>query len=154
MISRRASVYGRLTVHETARVDDFAVLSGTIAIERYVHVACHCSIIGDVTLREFSGLSGGVRLYAKSDDYSGQWMTNPTVPERFTRVHAAPIDIGRHAIIGANAVIMPGVTIGEGAAVGAGAFITRDVEPWTIVVDRGRVIGHRDTRCEGLSCGL
>ena len=154
MISRRASVYGRLIIHETARVDDFAVLSGNISIQRYVHVACHCSIIGQVRLHEFSGLSGGVRLYAKSDDYSGAWMTNPTVPERFTRVHAAPIAIGRHAIIGANAVIMPGVTVGEGAAVGAGAFITRDVEPWTIVVDRGRVIGQRDTRCEGLSCAL
>ncbi len=151
MISARASVYGDVIVHDAARVDDFAVLSGIIRIDRHVHVACHCSIIGEVTLQEFSGLSGGVRLYAKSDDYSGKWMTNPTVPERLTRVHVAPIVIGRHAIIGANAIIMPGVTIGEGAAVGAGAFILRDVEPWTIVVDRGRVIGKRDDRCSGLT---
>lgn len=146
MISRRASVYGRLTLHETARVDDFVVLSGNVRIGRHVHVACHCSLIGDIELEEFSGLSGGVRVYAKSDDYSGEWMTNPTVPAHLTRVDVRPVRICRHAIVGANAVILPGVTVGEGAAVGAGALITKDVPPWAIVVGRNKVIGQRSRR--------
>jgi acetyltransferase-like isoleucine patch superfamily enzyme len=36
--------------------------------------------------------------------------------------------------IGANAVILPGVNIGQGAVIGAGAIVTKDIEPYSIVV--------------------
>ena len=36
--------------------------------------------------------------------------------------------------IGTNATILPGVTIGECAVIGAGAVVTKDVEPYTVVV--------------------
>ena len=154
MISEKASLYGDVRVDPTSRIDDFAVLSGQIRIGQYVHIACHCSLIGSIEMQEFSGLSGGVRIYAKSDDYSGEWMTNPTVPPELTRVNSEPVRIGRHAIVGANAVILPGVTVGEGAAVGAGALITKDVPPWAIVVGRNQVIGERKRRVLELECEL
>jgi len=154
MISPKASVYGDVYISPKARVDDFVVISGPITISHYVHIACHCSLIGNILMMPFSGLSGGVRVYAKSDDYSGEWMTNPTVPEEFTKVDDRPVVIGRHAIVGANSVILPGVTIGEGAAVGANSVIRKDVEPWTIVVGTGKVIGTRKKRCLDLECEL
>lgn len=36
--------------------------------------------------------------------------------------------------IGAHSVVLPGVTVGEGAVVGAGSVVTRDVEPFSIVL--------------------
>jgi len=42
--------------------------------------------------------------------------------------------IGHDVWIGHGAIVMPGVSIGIGAVVGAGAVVTRDVEPYTIVV--------------------
>ena len=42
--------------------------------------------------------------------------------------------IGHDTWIGHGAVIMPGVRIGDGAVVGSGAIVTKDVEPYTIVV--------------------
>ncbi len=45
-----------------------------------------------------------------------------------------PIVIEDDVYIGSNAVITPGVRIGKGAVVGAGAVVTRDVEPFAIVV--------------------
>lgn len=36
--------------------------------------------------------------------------------------------------VGAGAIILKSVTIGEGSIIGAGSVITRDVEPYTIVV--------------------
>jgi acetyltransferase-like isoleucine patch superfamily enzyme len=146
VISLRASIYGAVTVDPSSRIDDFAVLSGEITVGRCVHIACHCSLIGEIVLEDFSGLSGGVRIYAKSDDYSGEWMTNPTVPAHLARVDARPVRIGRHAIVGANAIILPGVTVGEGAAIGAAALITKDVLAWAIVVGRNEVIGERKRR--------
>ena len=38
------------------------------------------------------------------------------------------------ASIGSGAVIMGGIRIGAGAMVGAGAVVTKEVEPWTMVV--------------------
>lgn len=36
--------------------------------------------------------------------------------------------------IGAGAIILNGVTIGKGAVIGAGSVVTKDIEPYTIVV--------------------
>lgn len=36
--------------------------------------------------------------------------------------------------VGAGAVILPRLIIGEGAIIGAGAIVTKDVEPYTVVL--------------------
>ncbi|MGE4273492.1 MAG: chloramphenicol acetyltransferase [Desulfitobacterium sp.] len=52
----------------------------------------------------------------------------------FQRRTARRTFIGHDTWIGHGAIIMPSVTIGHGAIVGSGAIVTRDVEPYTIVV--------------------
>jgi UDP-2-acetamido-3-amino-2,3-dideoxy-glucuronate N-acetyltransferase len=42
--------------------------------------------------------------------------------------------VKRGATVGANATLLPGVTVGEYAFVGAGATVSRDVEPFALVV--------------------
>ncbi len=44
------------------------------------------------------------------------------------------VKIGNDVWIGHGATIMPGVTIGNGAVIGTGAVVTKDVEPYSIVV--------------------
>ena len=44
------------------------------------------------------------------------------------------IIIGDDVWLGANVVVLPGVKIGNGAIVGAGSVVTKDVEPYTVVV--------------------
>ena len=52
--------------------------------------------------------------------------------------------IGNHVWIGYRAIILPGVTLGQGAVVAAGAVVTRDVEPYAIVVGvPARTVGER-----------
>lgn len=138
-LSRRASLHGlsRIALGDHCRIDDFCVLSagsGGIRIGRYVHVACHATLIGDgpIELDDFSGLSGRVSIYSSSDDYSGVHLTNPTVPERYTRVRTAAVRIGRHAIVGAGTVVMPGANVAEGCAVGALALVVRRTTPWGV----------------------
>lgn len=81
---------------------------------------------------DFSGLSQGVRVYSGSDDYSGSYLTNPTISEMYTKKFISPVRLGRHVIIGSGTVILPGVTIEEGSAVGALSLVTKRLEPWTI----------------------
>jgi len=134
-VSRRASIYGasRIDLGDYARIDDFCVLSAGehgIHIGRNVHVAVFCSLIGAgrIELRDFSGLSSRVSIYSSNDDYSGAFLTNPTVPVEYTNVTSAPVIVGRHVIIGAGAIVLPGVTIGEGAAVGSLSLVKKDCE--------------------------
>lgn len=138
-VSEKASIYGvsRISLGANCRIDDFCVLSagdGGIHIGSNVHIAVMCSLIGKgcIELQDFCNLSGRVSIYSSSDDYSGEYMTNPTVPATYTRVDHRSVVLGRHVIIGAGTVILPGVTIGEGTAVGALSLVTKDLEPFGI----------------------
>jgi galactoside O-acetyltransferase len=138
-LSDKASFYNaaEIEIGDFTRVDDFCVLSagsGGIQIGRNVHVAVYTSLIGaaHIHLGDFSNLSSKVSVYSSNDDYSGRFMTNPTVDSRFTNVSHAPVTIGRHVIIGSGAVILPGITLGEGACVGALSLVNRDCEPFTV----------------------
>jgi acetyltransferase-like isoleucine patch superfamily enzyme len=55
---------------------------------------------------------------------------------------SAPVFIEDDVWIGFNAIILKGVKIGKGAVVGAGSVITKNVEPFTVVVGNPhRVVG-------------
>ena len=45
-----------------------------------------------------------------------------------------PVRVEDHAVLGARSVLLPGVCIGERAVVAAGSVVTRDVEPWAVVM--------------------
>jgi hypothetical protein len=59
---------------------------------------------------------------ATDDEKFFQWRTEQKVR------------IGHDTWLGHAAIIMPGVRIGNGAVVGSGAVVTKDVDPYTIVV--------------------
>jgi len=138
-VSTKSSIYGasRISLGANSRIDDFCVLSageGGIHIGRNVHIAVMCSLIGNerIELHDFSGLSSRVSIYSSSDDYGGEFMTNPTVPEEYTNVDHRGVVIKRHVIIGSGSVVLPGVTIGEGAAVGALSLVSKDLDAFEI----------------------
>jgi dTDP-4-amino-4,6-dideoxy-D-glucose acyltransferase len=138
-ISDRASFYdcARISLRSNVRIDDFCVLSagaGGIVIGNYVHIAVYSSLIGagKILLSDFCNISSRVSIYSSSDDFSGEWMTNPTVPTEFTGVTDADVFIGRHVIIGAGSVVLPGVIIEEGVAVGALSLVKKRCEAFGI----------------------
>lgn len=120
------------------RIDSYTTLvaTGAITIGSRIHIAGYCHISGGdgIIMHDFSGLSQGVKLYSRTDDYSGNRLTNPMVPKELTGVVAGCVTVGRHAIIGANTVVLPGVTIGEGCSVGAQSLVKSSLEPWGIYV--------------------
>lgn len=137
------------SVGEHSQIDDFAFLNAgkLCRIGRFVHIASFVSVIGggEFTIDDFSGLSAGCRVITGTDDYTGPFLTNPTVPPEFANPRISHVTIGKHVIVGTNAVIFPGVTIGEGAAIGACAVVRRDVPPWGVYAgDPLRRIWARD----------
>lgn len=142
-ISRRAAIHCPAGVHvgSHVRIDDFAMLTGghdatTVRIGDHVHIAAHAALYGGggITIEEYVTVSGRSSVYSVTDDYSGEVMTNPTVPEAFTGVIRLPVRLRRHVVVGAGSVILPGVTVGEGSAIGAMTLVTRSLDPWGIYV--------------------
>jgi acetyltransferase-like isoleucine patch superfamily enzyme len=119
-------------------IDDFVFLMGgkKTTLNNFIHIASFTSVTGggEFSMEDFSGLSGGVRVYTGNEDYSGKFLTNPSVPFPYRVPIRSFVEIKKHAIVGANAVILPGVIIGEGAVVGANSLITKDCKPWTMYV--------------------
>lgn len=136
-ISEKASIYNadQLSIGDHSRIDDFCVISGKVTIGRNVHIAVFCNVAGGeagVTLADFSGLAYGCQVFAQSDDYSGQSLTNPTVPTKYKKETKKAIVICRHCIIGTNSLVFPGVTIAEGTSVGAMSMVTKSTEEWSV----------------------
>lgn len=126
-----------ITIGDNVRIDPFCVLSaggGSIALGSHIHVATGACLYGSggICVADFANLSGGVKIYSVSDDYSGATMSNPMVPEEFKALDRQQTDIGEHAIVGSGSVVLPGATVAEGTAIGALSLVTRPTEAWTI----------------------
>lgn len=139
LISRNTAIYGadNIKIGDNVRIDDFCILSGKIILGNNVHVSAGVLIFaGDygVILNDYSGVSSRTAIYAASDDYSGEYMTNPTVPDEFRNVIGGTVYIGKHALIGTGCTILPGVKINDGASVGAMSLINKDLEPYSMNV--------------------
>lgn len=161
-LSKLASIYNakNIEIGDNSRIDDFCVLSageGGISIGRYVHIAVYTSIMGGgrVVMEDFTGLSSKCALYSSNDDYSGEFMTNPTVPSQFTNVNHAPVTIKKHSLVGAGSIILPGVTIGECAAVGSLSLVNKSLESGFIYMGQpAKKITRRKRNCEQLESEL
>lgn len=139
LLSRKTSIYSpqNISIGDNVRIDDFCILSGHIEFGNYIHIAAACLLFGGndgIFFEDFSGLSSKVAVYAESDDYSGQYLTNPTVPESFRHIVGGGVIIKKHAIIGSGCTILPNVVIGEGVAVGSMSLISKTLDDWGIYV--------------------
>ncbi len=138
-ISRKVSIYTpeRMNIGNNVRIDDFAVLSGTITIGDHVHIAVYCALFGGtygIVLEDYTGISSNCVVYSETDDYSGEHMTNPTIPAKYRGVHGGLVTLKKHVLIGTGSSILPGVTIGEGSAVGSMSLVNKPLDAWGIYV--------------------
>lgn len=138
-IARNATIIGlaNIAIGNNVRIDGNTVIaahSGSLSVGNHVHIGggSFLGCAGGIVLDDFAGLSQGVRIYSSSDDYSGESLTNPTVPRAYLTLHTAPVTLGRHVIVGSGSVILPGAHLHEGVSVGALSLVTRSLAAWGI----------------------
>lgn len=136
-ISKKASFYSpqKISIGSNVRIDDFCVLSGNIKIGNFVHIAVFSALFGGekgIEISDFANISSRVSVYALSDDYSGESMTNPLIPDRYKKVTQEKVFIGKHVIIGATSVVLPGAVLNDGASFGSFSLIKGNVKEWTV----------------------
>ena len=95
-----------------------------------VRIGAYCSIADDV-------------LFLPGGNHRVEWVSTFPFRVRLGLAGAlrdghpqsnGPITVGNDVWIGRGATILSGVTIGDGAVVGGAAVVTKDVEPYAIVV--------------------
>ena len=137
-VHNRASLYGveNISIGDNVRIDDFAVIvaTGGVTIGSYVQIANLCYLGGryGIDIDDFSTLAPGVKLFSASDDYSGETLTNPTVPIHFTGGDKGKVVLKKHVIIGAGSIVLPNCVLGEGCSVGALSVVKKSLDPWGV----------------------
>ncbi len=137
-ISRKSSFYNpkNIVIGDNVRIDDFCVLSAGegITIGNYVHIAVYVSLMGksQIIIEDYCSISSRVSIYSSNDDYSGEFMTNPTIDEKYTNVYSGPVIIKKHTIIGSGSIILPSVTLGQGVSIGALSLVNKDCDDFKI----------------------
>lgn len=138
LISNKCSIYSpeKIEIGNNVRIDDFCILSGDIKIGNYIHIAAYSALFGggEIVMEDFSGLSARGTVYSVSDDYTGEFLTNPMVANEYRRVHKEKVVFEKHSLVGAGSIILPGVILKEGTSVGANSLITKSTDEWAIYV--------------------
>ena len=135
-LSRNATLYGssEISIGDHSRIDDFCVLSGSITIGRYVHVAVYSALFGGtagIVLDDCTTVSSRNCVYAANDDYGGLGLSSGA-PLAYRKVKEAPVHLKTCSILGSGCVVLPGVTLEEGTAVGALSLVNQNLEAWWI----------------------
>ncbi|HEX5830946.1 MAG TPA: acyltransferase [Gemmatimonadaceae bacterium] len=140
-------------IHESAYVDDGAVIGADTKIWHFCHVLPgavigeRCSLGQNVVVMNAVRIGNNVKIQNNVSVYEGVELeddvfcgpsmvfTNVMNPRsHVSRKHEyRRTRVGRGASIGANATIVCGTTLGEYAFVGAGAVVTRDVPAYALV---------------------
>lgn len=136
LVSKKASFYGisNIEIGDNVRIDDFCIFSGRIVIGSHIHIASSVLIGGGsmgVFMGDFISISHGVKIFASSDDYSGESMANSVIPAKYKNVRNEKLEFGDFSHIGANSVILPSSKgMEQGVALGAMSLLLRKTKPW------------------------
>lgn len=139
LISRKASIYGasNISIGNNVRIDDFCILSGKIKIGSYIHISVGALLFaGDygIYLEDYTTISSRTAIYAITDDYSGEFMVGPMLPDKVRNVIGGPVILKKYSAIASGCTVFPNIVIGTGAAVGAMSLVNTNIEPFSINV--------------------
>jgi len=107
---------------------------GFLDLGNYIHISagCYFSCGGGIILKDYCGLAANVTIYSSSDDYTGRYLTNSTVPQEFRRDLPKLTVLNEHVIVGTGTCILPGSIIEQGCSIGATSLVNRNLEEWGV----------------------
>jgi UDP-2-acetamido-3-amino-2,3-dideoxy-glucuronate N-acetyltransferase len=141
-------------IHPSAIIDAGAQIGAGTRIWHFCHVmptaiiGSNCILGQNVYVDNHAIIGNGVKIQNNVSVYHGVVLeddvfvgpsavfTNVINPRSFIerKTEFKNIVVKKGATIGANATIVCGLTIGEYALVGAGAVVTKDVQPYALVI--------------------
>jgi acetyltransferase-like isoleucine patch superfamily enzyme len=140
IIGEGTKIWINVQIRENVIVGDNCILSKDVYLDKDVTIGSRCKIQNSVSI--YSGVT------IADDVFIGPNVafTNDKHPRAFNNSwQIVKTVIASGASIGANATIVCGIKIGEYAMVGAGSVVTKDVEPYSLVMGNpARHVGFVD----------
>lgn len=128
-IGAGTKIWINVQVREGASIGAGCILSKDVYVDHAVQIGDRCKIQNSVSV--YNGVTIGDDVFVGPNAS----FTNDRVPRAFNAEWSiTPTRIENGASIGANATIVCGTMIGTYAMVAAGSVVTRDVEPYTLVM--------------------
>lgn len=137
----RISSFNHCTLDPSAKVDAECTLS-KVTMGRYSYVGAGTRIT-DTVIGSFCsiggrcGIGGGVHPTSMVSTSPTFFKGHNILGKNFAEIPydpSLPVEIGNDVWIGEGACIISGVKIGDGAIIGAHAVVTKNVEPYSVVV--------------------
>ena len=128
-IGEGTKIWVNVQIRENVKIGSNCILSKDVYIDQNVTIGNNCKIQNGVSI--YQGVS------IMDDVFVGPEVSfiNDKVPRAFnTQWKTSPTLIKKGASIGANSTILCGINIGEYAMVAAGSIVTKNVEPFTLVL--------------------
>lgn len=124
-------------IEKNVSIGDCTYISSDTTIDSNVQIGKYCSIARNVFIAPGVHKSNYVTTHPIL--FNPYWRKKLNIKEnnKYDKVIGKEEEktyIGNDVWIALNAIIMRGVTIGDGAIIGAGAIVTKDVEPYSVVV--------------------
>lgn len=127
------------TFEEFCEVGNFSVVRNSY-FGRYTYTNISC-IINNTDIGKFSCIGPNVTINPAQHDYKFL-TTHRFLYNKEYKIFNKPVYnkynkktiIGNDVWVGVGAIIMGGVKIGDGSVIGSGAVVTKDVDPYTIVI--------------------
>lgn len=116
----------------------------------YSYISSH-SYVFSTLIGKFTSISWNVSINPAAHDIQ-RFTQHPILVSKKYRMlpgdkpfynHYKEVSIGNDVWIGCNCLIGGGVTIGNGAIIGAGSRITKDVEPYTVMIGNNQFLKYR-----------
>ena len=107
--------------------------TGTNTIIKNTSIGKYCSLAWNISI------GGGNHNYHNMSTYSDYWYKRTFGVEFDKAINGANetaerVTIGNDVWIGSGVTILNGISIGDGCIIGAGSIVTKDVEPYSIIL--------------------
>lgn len=125
------SPVNRFRLGQRSTIEEFCVVdngAGDVIIGDNTRISMRCTLIGPVSIGNYSGLAQNIVLSGLNHGYRD--IQTPIFRQKEER---KAIVIEDDVWVGANSFIAAGVTVGRHSVVAAGSVVTKDVPPYTIV---------------------
>jgi len=140
-VGKSCKIGNEIIIGSNSKIEEFCRFIGdpNIIIGDYFYANAYCHLLGDISIGNNVLIGPKVIIWGRDHGIKKSELIR-------LQIHTKKkIIIKDDVWIGAGAIILKGVTIGQGAVIGAGTVITKDVEPYAIVVGSpSKVIGYRE----------
>jgi len=115
---------------DNINIEKGAEFSSLVEIGNNSGIGVNCVLSGNIIIGD--NVMMGPEVYIYTENHCFKRIDIPMNKQGYDQ--PKPVLIGNDVWIGSRATILPGVKIGNGAIIGASAVVTKNVEPYSIVV--------------------